>query len=67
MPIALAPGDDEGPGFIPGLAKEGDDAVGKLAKGNGVEGCVIEPVDDEPTFATDTFEAFERRALSPLT
>jgi hypothetical protein len=63
MSMAVAPGDDEGPGVIPALAKKGDDAVGKLAEGNSVEGCVIEPVDDERMFAADTFESFGRRAF----
>ena len=62
MAIALAPGDD---GLSVGAARadEGDDTVSQLAKGDRVEGCVVEPVDDKRVFAADTFESFERRAV----
>ena len=48
---------------FPARAEEGDDAVGELAEGHGVEGRGVEPVDDERAVAADPFEAFARRAF----
>jgi hypothetical protein len=62
MPIALAPADQR-LRVAAARAEEGDDAVGELAEGHRVEGCVVEPVDDERVFAADPFETFACRAF----
>ncbi len=55
-------------GKVVGLAKlctkEGDNAVGELADGDGVERFIVEPVDGERVDSVDALEAFERGALS---
>jgi hypothetical protein len=62
VPIALAPEEQSLMAF-PALAEEGDNAVGELAEGHGVEGRGVEPIDDERIVAADPFEAFARRAF----
>jgi hypothetical protein len=57
MPIALAP-EEKSLRVFPARAEKGDDAVGQLAQGHGVEGRGVEPIDDERAVAADPFEAF---------
>jgi hypothetical protein len=47
----------------PALAEEGNDAVGELAEGHGVERSGVEPVDDERAVAADPIEALARRSF----
>lgn len=61
--ISFAPGGDR---LTVGAAllDEADDPIGKLPDGHGFERGVVEPVDDNPVFAANPIEPFERRAFS---